>query len=580
MPKEVKEKPRIVRELGSTGTLFFGGFISGEEYNTKLLGLAGLNIYDEMRNDSQVAATLTAITLPIIQAVWKVIPFDQEKENIEIAKFVEYNLFNMRLTWSEFIRQTLIYIYSGFMVFEKVWAIEKEENNLFKGKVILKNLSPRLPKTIYKWFVEENGELIKIQQYVKKGEKSFEYIDIPSDKIVVFTNMKEGSNYIGKSILRSAYRPWYIKSTLVKIDAIRHDRWGIGIPRIKLPENCDPDSEEYERAKTIAQNLRAHEMAYVLEPFGYEIDLISMPEGSGTDIITSVKFHNEEIAKNVLAQFLSLGSTTSGSRNLGENFQSFFLLSIHAIVNYIIDNLNKFVIKQLVDFNFNTNVYPSLNASKIETGNFSRVADAVTKLVGGGIITNDDSLESHIRHLGRLPQLPEGVENREKKEDKNKQLPDDTNNVNPSNVNGKLDNIKVRLNNKVGVIIEEQIPILIKDAKINDNINMKKKGYLASVIKGELLEAYRLGKRENKEEGNIIEIDNGSYFKNNAELWVSNVSDLFICKILRCKKRGLDTIEIKEHINHFFSDHLYNEKNIFILLNNNINQAYKLGKLY
>ncbi len=79
MPKEVKKKPRITKELGSTGTLFFGGFISGEEYNTKLLGLAGLNIYDEMRNDSQVAATLTAITLPIIQAVWKVIPFNQEK---------------------------------------------------------------------------------------------------------------------------------------------------------------------------------------------------------------------------------------------------------------------------------------------------------------------------------------------------------------------------------------------------------------------------------------------------------------------------------------------------------------------
>lgn len=564
MPTEVKGKPRI-KELGSTGTLFFGGFISGEEYNPKLLGLAGLNIYDEMRNDSQVAATLTAITLPIIQAVWKVIPFNQEKENVEIAKFVEHNLFNMRLTWSEFIRQILIYIYSGFMVFEKVWIIEKKEDSLFKGKVILKNLSPRLPKTIYKWFVKENGELIKIQQFVKKGEKSYEYIDIPSDKIVVFTNMKEGSNYIGKSILRSAYRPWYIKSTLVKIDAIRHDRWGIGIPRIKLPENCDPNSEEYKRAETIAQNLRAHEMAYVLEPFGYEIDLISMPEGSGTDIITSVKFHNEEIAKNVLAQFLSLGSTTSGSRNLGENFQSFFLLSIHAIVDYIIDNLNKSVIKQIVDFNFNTNVYPSLNASKIETGNFSRVADAVTKLVGGGIVTNDNTLESHIRHLGRLPQLPEGSENREKKEDKNKQLPDDTNNVNPSNVNGKLDNIKIRLNNKVNKIIMEQMPVLVNNLKTNNIIDMKKKGYMASIIKGELFEAYRLGRDKNKKN----DTNENTYFKDKAEQWTHRISKVVIYNIEQNKIRA-------EDINNM---NLYIKQNLYPLLNMEINQAYELGKL-
>lgn len=74
----------------------------------------------------------------------------------------------------------------------------------------------------------------------------------------------------------------------------------------------------------------------------------------------SIKHHNREIAKNILAQFLELGDTSSGSRSLGDSQQSMFLQALEAVANQVADTINRFLIPQLVDFNFDVEIYPRL----------------------------------------------------------------------------------------------------------------------------------------------------------------------------------------------------------------------------
>jgi len=50
------------------------------------------------------------------------------------------------------------------------------------------------------------------------------------DSVSAFTNGKEGENWEGVSLLRPAYKPWFMKSTLEKIDAIAHERQSLGVP--------------------------------------------------------------------------------------------------------------------------------------------------------------------------------------------------------------------------------------------------------------------------------------------------------------------------------------------------------------
>jgi len=64
----------IGQEFGASGTKIFGGQIY-EEYNPKLAGSKGLQVFDEMRkSDAQVQATLLAMELPIRSTKWAVMP--------------------------------------------------------------------------------------------------------------------------------------------------------------------------------------------------------------------------------------------------------------------------------------------------------------------------------------------------------------------------------------------------------------------------------------------------------------------------------------------------------------------------
>lgn len=407
-PQRLQEKPKkeSYRELGATGTQFFSGLISGEEYLTELQGSTGLAVYDKMlRNDAQVHGTFLAITLPIRQAKWYIEPPTDKQADKDIAERIQKNLLEeMTITWDDTLRQNLSYLSHGFSLFEKVFMLY--EDNL----VLLKKLAPRQQDTINKWFIDDNGGLEGIEQYVKMGEGPWDYINIPIDKLILFVNELEGSNYEGKSILRPAYKHWYIKDQLYKIDAIGHDRWASGVPIFKEPEH--PNEGDRGRVATIGQNLHSREKSYLQMPYGWEAEIFEK-SSSNESIIKSIQHHNEEIAKNVLAQFINLGTTSSGSRALGESFEELFMQSLNAVAGYIADGYNRYVIKQLVDLNWNVKEYPRLKASRIML-NVNRWLEGIAKVGLSNAVTRDNDIENIIRDSLGLPELsPEMIEQRE-----------------------------------------------------------------------------------------------------------------------------------------------------------------------
>lgn len=501
--------PRNKGELGAPGTQFFSGYISGEEYNTKLQGQAGLTIYDEMRrSDGMIRATMLVVTLPIRQAIWRIEPASPEAKDLEIAEFVSNNLFGgMSITWADFLRQALLHLIFGFMMFEQVYKVEN-------GKVLLRKLAPRLPKTLYKWNVDENMGLNSITQYVMKGS-SYVHIEIPIEKLLIFTNEQEGANYEGLSLLRSAYKHWYIKNQLYKIDAIKHDRHGVGIPVIGMPENMTEakNPEAWREAKAMGEGLRVNERSYIIKPFGYSVEMLGMGSKKGTDAIPSIQHHNEQIAVNILAQFLTLGTTKTGSRALGDSFKSLFLLSLQAIAEYMEDTINRYSIKPLVDYNYTTDRYPKLKASNIKEPDFTSMADAVSKLVRVGTLTNDEEMENHIRQVGKLPAKPElekkkaterctcGQTKRLAEGTYGRELKEFEKCLNLREIDNRLERAKSLLTNKIVEVQEEQIKQLAKDVAANPaKARMGKVSLLASIVKGELFDVYRYGRKQVKEE--------------------------------------------------------------------------------
>lgn len=398
--KPRKQSP--FRTYGATGTEFFSGFITNDEYLPELTGLNAISIYDKMRrNDAQIHGTLYAIMLPIRQATWFIEPASDKPEDKEIAERIQKNLFReMSITWDDFLRQALGYLPFGYSIFEKVFKVTDD------NKIMLSKLAPRKQSTIYRWYTDKDDNFSGVQQFVQKGDSSnYDYIDIWREKLVMFTNDQEGNNFEGISVLRSAYKHWYIKDKLYKIDAIGHDRWASGFPVVT--ESPSANEGDKKRVSTILKNLHSREQAYMHLPNEWKMEMFEK-SGGNEAIIGSIKHHNEEISKNILAQFINLGTSDSGSRSLGESFEELFAVSLNAIGEYFSEIMNRFVIKQLVDMNWNVKEYPRLKSNRIIL-NGAKWMESLAKMGLNNAFTRDNPIEQLLRETAGLPKLTDEI---------------------------------------------------------------------------------------------------------------------------------------------------------------------------
>jgi hypothetical protein len=275
------------------------------------------------------------------------------------------------------------------------------------GKTLigLDKLASRKQRSIFKWQTQDKQA--GVTQFVPGG-----YFDIPMDKLCIFTNQKEGDNFEGISMLRQAYKNWMIADKLTLVDAIRHERQGLGIIEVIPPLGAN--ETDVDAAITAARQARSNEEAVIKHNKDWIVQFMDLKAGSAsnTDVLGSITHHNREALKAFLAQFLDLGQGKSGgSRSLSEDHSALFIASLEAIIKNVISTIQKQVIKPLVDYNFSkVTAYPTLEHSKIGDSDITVLAGAISSLVTAGALTPDAGMEQAIRTLVHLPDLPEEYE--------------------------------------------------------------------------------------------------------------------------------------------------------------------------
>ena len=397
----------IFGELGKTGTTIQAGQIISDEYVSDLKTIRkAVDIYDEMRRgDGVVKATLMACELPIRSADWYVEPASNSDQDKEIAEFVQENLMNvMTITFDDFIRQALLMLPFGFMVFEKVF-----QEYIWHGKRMIawRKFGPRLPKTLWLWETQDKKD--GITQLLTTGEM----ISIPMDKLLIFTNQKEGENWEGISMLRSAYRSWYFKEMIEKTNAIGFQRQGLGVPKAKMPENYT--EQQKTQIIEVLQNMRGSETSYILEPHDWDIEWMDMKASSVKDPDETIRRLNREIFIGCLAMFLDLGSGSGqGSYALSADQSSTFYDALEAVAKQLASIVNRYAVKQLVDLNYDgVEKYPALTYTKmgkVDLKEFSQVIKDLVEAPMGGkpAITLTDKDEDYVREVIGFPERDKG----------------------------------------------------------------------------------------------------------------------------------------------------------------------------
>jgi Protein of unknown function (DUF935) len=382
----------------------YGWWLYENETTPELQWPQSLNVFDQMRRtDSQVTSVLRAVTLPVRRTPWRIDPNGARDEVVQLVaddlglpvvgkRPTSPPRLKDRFSWQDHLRHALLMLPFGHMYFEQIYRIDPDGR-----RAHLRKLAPRMPKTIERIDVAPDGGLVAIKQYWTRdgGEQK----PIPVTQLVAYVLEREGGNWLGTSILRSCYKDFLLKDRLLRVQAQTIERNGMGIPLYTGPENATDLSVGLAMAKA----WRAGEAAGTAIPYGATLRLVGV-EGTLPNSDPVVRYHDESIARAVLAHFLNLGQQAgTGSYALGSSFMDFFTLSLQTLAQQIADVTTCHVVEDLVDINFGEDE-PAPRVTFDEIGSRqAATAAAIKTLVDAGVIRPDEVLEESSRQQYGLP---------------------------------------------------------------------------------------------------------------------------------------------------------------------------------
>ena len=399
--------PGAGQALGGSGTYFFKGYITAEEYSIDLQGKYGLQVYDVMRkSDPTVRAALNIIKWPILGAEWSIEPASNDPADQEIAMRANYEFFNRNVSFHEIMRENLNFLDMGYAVAEEVWEVAEYNGKPYIG---LASLNSRKQRSILKWEMDDpvNGSKDGVTQILPSGK----YVQIPRSKLMVVVNDQEGENYYGFPLLRYAYKPWKIKDGLEIMNAVALENMALGIPYIKkMTKVGNIDDGELQKLRDRLRQQRVNEEAFLEYPDTVEVGWTDMKGNTTKDVIPTIEYQDRQILLSVLGQFLLLGQNgSSGSRAVSADHSRLFVKALVAVAKQYQYAFQKDVVNRWVDFNYSNlpNGYPKLVFSTISDEDVQETANSVNALVQVSALHPDRDVENRLRKMLDLPALSE-----------------------------------------------------------------------------------------------------------------------------------------------------------------------------
>lgn len=310
--------------------------------------------YRSMMNDAQANSLVMGLLLPIRAYRWYIEP-NGAKPDIVQRISTDYNLpigkdateFNRRrgqrrFSFDKHLEDALRATYYGHYAFEQVGEIGEGRDGLPNdGKWHLRKLGVRAPRTITQINIDNDGSLRSIRQ-----NQGMDTPPIDVSRLVWYAWDREGSNWVGRSMLRCIYRNHVVKDRVLRVGAINIERAG-GVPFVNAPEGASAD--QIRELDALARKFRVGEGAGAALPHGAQLKFAMAASGDGA--VAYIKQQNEEMARGFLQMVSMLGQTNSGSRALGETFHDILQTAQYTVAKWFADIFNEHVIEDDVEWN-------------------------------------------------------------------------------------------------------------------------------------------------------------------------------------------------------------------------------------
>lgn len=416
-------------ELGRTGLKHASGYLY-EEFLLQLQGQRGVRVYTEMSENSPIIGAMLFAVEALLRSVdWMVEPAEDE----EAAEFIETCMDDMSHSWADFVSEALTMLPFGWSYFEVVYKQRSKANSLYDdGKVGWAKFAPRSQDSLFHWEIDIYGDLLGMWQiplYSNPLDPRPTVQFLPISKCLLFRTTSKKNSPEGRSILRTAYRPWHFAKRLEEIEAIGAERNLAGMPIAKVPmellstDRSADQTATYNYIKDIVTRTKQDEQMGIIWPLEYDeqknelfkFELINAQGKQSFDTGSIIQRYQQQMAMTIMADFILLGHESVGSFALSSDKTELFSVALGAWLDAISDVLNRHAVKPLLELNgFDTTKgFPHIIHGDLETPNLAELGSFISALASAGVpLFPDLDLENHLRQIADFP--PADPEEREK----------------------------------------------------------------------------------------------------------------------------------------------------------------------
>jgi SPP1 gp7 family putative phage head morphogenesis protein len=363
----------------------------------ELVSRRGLAVYRRMLNDEQVKAVTTFKRDAVMARGWHLgyAASSQLSEEEQTRRINVINVILKMLRGSFYDALNTIWLgrVLGFSMTEKVYGTVEIQGKDYVGINLLVGRQPEA----FEFYTNDYGVLIKVMQKVAGREQI-----IDMTRFIHYVHQPEHDRFLGRSDLREAYRPWYIKDAVTTMWPMYLEKFGGGFLVAKRLPGQTMSPSEIDALQDAMSDTRS--LSSLILPPGIEMDVHFPATTDGFE--KCITFHDLGIAKALLVPNL-LGVSHTGQTGAFAQSQTqmeSFFWTLQADQQRMQACIDEQLIRDLGDQNFGDGEYPCFLFRPPSEGFVKWMIETWQKLSEAGDVMATEEDEAHIREILGMPQ--------------------------------------------------------------------------------------------------------------------------------------------------------------------------------
>jgi len=415
------QKAKPMQTVGFAGTALYAGMVQDNEESPELKGTKKYETFSEVLANVSIAAAGVRYFLNLTsKAKWSFTPSEADVDG-KYAELAESILTDdPRTPWHRIVRRAAMHRFYGFSIQE--WTARRRQD----GVITFLDIAPRAQKTIERWDVAEDGEVLGV---VQRSPQTLQEIYMPRSKLlyVVDDTLSDSPEGLGlfRHLVKPANRLWRYEQR--EGFGFETDLRGMPVgdgPFTKLAQMVK--AGEITEAQRIAiekpmrdfikNHIKNPRLGMLLDSQPYEsedeastpsstpqwkLDLLTANGSSLEALAAAIVRMSKEIARILGVEQLLLGEGSAGSFALSKDKTQSLFLTVDGTLDELVDVVNADLLWTVWQLNGWDPIYmPDIGKEAVRYQDVEQITASLANMAqAGAVLAPDDPAINDVRDL-------------------------------------------------------------------------------------------------------------------------------------------------------------------------------------